>query len=258
MTNWSSLRFGRAAGSYHDATPVQKWMASRLLDLLPRDASIETILELGCGTGHLTRLLVDRFPTATLAATDISKPMLEQARANWPPTSQPPRWELLDARCPRGSSVRPELIASNAVVQWFPDLDEHFRSIRSLSVFGSIYILSGFCRSHFYELERILVSDEFGYPPGPGHDPSEAISAAEGVGWKARMLHEETRQEIHGSALAFLKHLAASGATRPPPEGRPLTRSRLQRLLSRLAEEASVPGGISITWKPWFLLLEAV
>jgi len=252
------MRFGRAAVGYHDATPVQRWMAARLLEQLPRDATATEILELGCGTGHLSLELARRFPKAKFVATDLSPTMLREASALWPHEIKPPRWESLDARDPREFPNHPDLIASNAVVQWFPDLESHLRAVRKLSAVGTLYLLTDFGRDHFPELERILSSDEFGYPAGPGHDPTAALAMAKNAGWRARSLHEENKRELYANAADFLRHLKASGANRPPPQDRPLTRSRLQRLLERLANEAAAPGGISITWKPWFLVLEAI
>lgn len=257
MSDWRSLRFGRAAASYHGSTPVQLWMARRLLELLPAGVDKPGILELGCGTGHLTRLLVERFPDATVVATDLSEAMLREAESAWPRGLRRPAWEPLDAKAPRRAGHPPDLVASNALVQWFPDLAAHFRSVRSLSKPGADYLVSGFCRDHFPELESILASADFGYPPGPGHSPAEAAEAAERSGWKVLDLREASKPEIYASANDFLRHLKASGANRPPPADRPLTRSRLQLLLERLTREAGAPEGIRITWKPWFLRLEA-
>jgi SAM-dependent methyltransferase len=232
-------------------------MARKLLESLPPDTVVASVLELGCGTGHLTRLLVERFPQATVVATDLSDAMLREAQATWPPELPSPSWEPLDAKAPYRAALQPELVASNALVQWFPDLATHFKAIRTLSKAGTEYLVSGFCRDHFPELETILGSTEFGYPPGPGHSPDEAIEAAQRSGWKALVLHEESRPETYGSATDFLRHLKASGANRPPPANRPLTRSRLQLLMDRLTREAGTPQGVRITWKPWFLRLEA-
>ncbi len=251
------MRFGRAAGSYHEATPVQKWMASTLAASIPPDLAPESFLELGCGTGHLTLELAVRFPGARLVATDLSPAMLREAAARWPRSLATPKWEQLDGRHPGASSARPDLVASNAMVQWFPDLREHFLSLRSICRPGAVYALAGFARDHFPELERILASDEFGYPPGPGHELSGAVESAESSGWRALGTRQESRSEEYASPTDFLRHLKASGANRPPPDGKPLTRARLQRLLECLATEAKTENGIQITWKPWFLLLEA-
>lgn len=50
------------------------------LDLIPPRA--KTICELGAGSGLMTRLLRDRFPTAHLYVIDFSAPMLDLARAH--------------------------------------------------------------------------------------------------------------------------------------------------------------------------------
>ena len=251
------MRFGRAAGSYHEATPVQKWMAESLAAAVPMELAPKSILELGCGTGHLTLELALRFPDARLLATDLSPAMLREAAARWPRSLAAPKWEQLDGRRPGSSSSRPDLVASNAMVQWFPDLREHFLSLRPVCRTGAVYALTGFPRGHFPELERILASDEFGYPPGPGHELSEAAQAAESTGWRVLRMRQESREESYPTPTDFLRHLKASGANRPPPDGKPLTRARLQRLIERLAAEAKTENGIGITWKPWFLLLEA-
>ncbi len=49
------------------------------LDLIP--ARAKTICELGAGSGLMTRLLRDRFPTAHLYVIDFSAPMLDLAKA---------------------------------------------------------------------------------------------------------------------------------------------------------------------------------
>lgn len=256
MSDWRSMRFGRAATSYHEATPVQLRMAGRILELLPEDLEAGRILELGCGTGHLTRLLRRRFPGADLLASDLSSAMISTSRALWPDELRPPEWKVLDARDP-ATEIQPDLVASNAVVQWFPDLESHFKAIRNLSPRGTCYAFSDFATDHFPELDRILRSDEFGYPPGPGHAWREAAESARRAGWKIERFHEEQLEERHPTAMDFLRHLKASGANRQPPGDKPLTRAKLSRLQRRLEAESPWDGGIRVTWKPWFMVLRA-
>lgn len=60
--------------------PRYREMLWALLYYLPQDEPPEHVLELGCGTGNLTRLLLDRFSEATVEAVDLSAEILEQAR----------------------------------------------------------------------------------------------------------------------------------------------------------------------------------
>lgn len=59
--------------------PVYEEMFEQLLDhvWLPLDASLR-IVELGCGTGNLTQLLLHTYPNATLTVVDASQEMLDR------------------------------------------------------------------------------------------------------------------------------------------------------------------------------------
>ncbi len=55
------------------------WM---MLYYLPDGFAPQTILELGCGTGNLTRHLAEKWPNAAITVVDISAEMLQKTREN--------------------------------------------------------------------------------------------------------------------------------------------------------------------------------
>lgn len=226
-------------------------MASRLTEFAKPGFPGGRILELGCGTGHLTRRLLEDLPGDGVVATDLSPDMVAQARAGWTgPRS--PSWEVLDAREPKPGPGREfALVASNALVQWFPDLESHFRACRLCTAAPGALAATGFAADHFPELDSILRED-FGYPPGPGHELSEVGRAARAAGWDVATLVQEDWPRLYPTVEAFFKHLQDSGANRPPPP-HPMGRSGWRRLQRLLEERAGTPEGIRITWKPWFL-----
>lgn len=61
--------------------PQREYQLQTLADLIPPPGSPASILELSCGEGLLARVLLDRFPSATLHCYDISPAMLAQAQA---------------------------------------------------------------------------------------------------------------------------------------------------------------------------------
>lgn len=85
-----------------------------LLAQIPME-SYKTIYDLGCGTGHLTRLLQRYWPTAKVTGIDSSREMLAQAQ------SEPSAivWQQQDITTWQPPAPA-DLIFSNATLQWLP------------------------------------------------------------------------------------------------------------------------------------------
>jgi malonyl-CoA O-methyltransferase len=265
--NYHARRFDRAAGSYASHAAFQARMAERLLALLPGAAAASAapvaasgpILELGCGTGLLTGLLSRRFPDADLIATDAAPRMAREAeRALGPRPGL--RFAVCDAS---GGAPAPEAIAvlapfrlaaSNALVQWFPDLARHLRWTADLLSPGGLYLASGFDRDNFPELNSILREPPFGYADYPGHPAADLAATAAAAGLELAALETERLETAFPSPRVFLEAIRALGAARRPSESRPMTRARLDLLLRRYQERYSRDGGVAATWMPWYAL----
>jgi len=91
------------------------------LDLLARIRleCPQTIVDLGCGTGNVTRLLAARWPEARIVGVDSSPAMLQEARAA---THDTPRCTFVAADLAQWQPVAPvDLVYSNAALHWLPD-----------------------------------------------------------------------------------------------------------------------------------------
>ena len=62
--------------------PFYEEMLESLFLFLPETFKPKNILELGSGTGNLTKLLIKYFPTATITAVDISEECIVECKAN--------------------------------------------------------------------------------------------------------------------------------------------------------------------------------
>ncbi|MFT3966382.1 MAG: class I SAM-dependent methyltransferase, partial [Sphingobium sp.] len=77
--------FGRAAASYDDAAAPQRQAAALVARLARRQrpgalaGEAPRILEIGCGTGILTRHIRAAWPIAELVVSDLSPDMVGQA-----------------------------------------------------------------------------------------------------------------------------------------------------------------------------------
>lgn len=250
-------KFDRASSTYEEHSQVQKEMAQALVSQLPEDFSPTSILELACGTGHLTRQLRRRFPNSPILATDASAGMLEKARSKFRP-DEPLAFECLDVL--EGMAGRQaDLIASAALVQWLPDLGGHFQAVAAALPEGGLYAVSAFCRSNFPELNVLLAEPPFSYHEFPGHRLADAEAMAQRSGFEVVSSVQHSLAVPYASARAFLAMLKATGAVRAPE--RPPSRARaifLLRELERTAVRGDGLPGIVATWKPWYLILRKI
>jgi trans-aconitate 2-methyltransferase len=122
-----------------DPAQYLKFVGERLrpaVDLLARVplTAPQRIVDLGCGTGNVTRLLAARFPGAAIIGVDGSAPMLEHAAAEAGENTRI-RWCRGDLAgwAPAPDEPAPELVFSNAALHW---LDDHARLFPRL--FGAV------------------------------------------------------------------------------------------------------------------------
>lgn len=112
---------GRVAGTQWDPGQYARFSDHRLrpaLELLAR-IPLDTpavIYDLGCGTGHITRLIAERWPSAEVYGVDNSREMLSRASA------EPGRVQWVEADIADWTpELAPDLIYSNAALQWVGD-----------------------------------------------------------------------------------------------------------------------------------------
>jgi malonyl-CoA O-methyltransferase len=140
--------FSRAAASYDSVAELQRDVGSQLLGRLPQDFVPQRWLDLGCGTGHFSRALGERFPGSHGVALDIAEGMLNHARplggATYFVAGDAERLPLQDSSC--------DLIFSSLAVQWCADFDsvlsEAFRVLKP----GGIFAFASLCVGTLFEL----------------------------------------------------------------------------------------------------------
>ncbi len=208
-------RFGRRAATYDAVTPVQGHMAGLLLDEVSRRLSgrrIQRILELGCGTGRLTHLLSQRFPSAHIVAIDLAPAMIERAR------SRCVRAEFISADAETfARQVHPgvDLIISNAAVQWFEHPGRTLTAYRALLASDGCLALTTFGEQTFRELRRAMTA---AYGRG-GQEAAQRhlLSLAPASFWQDifpdAQICEQILTDRHPDVRSFLRSLQRAGVT---------------------------------------------
>ncbi len=95
-----------------------------------------TIVDLGCGTGNVTRLLGERWPDARIIGVDNSPEMLEQARGA---TGNDARFRFITGDLATWEpDDRVDLVYSNAALQWIARHDELFPRVAAMVAPGGV------------------------------------------------------------------------------------------------------------------------
>lgn len=107
-------------GQYNQYHDYRTRPARDLINAIP-DLGFASTIDLGCGSGHITQMLGERFKPASLIGLDSSEPMLAKARADFPQLD----WRLGDIGASDALGQH-DLVFSNAALQWLPGHERLF------------------------------------------------------------------------------------------------------------------------------------
>ncbi|MEJ7633803.1 methyltransferase domain-containing protein [Aeromicrobium sp.] len=132
MTTWDPARYLQFADQ----------RSRPFVDLVGRvQGEPRTIVDLGCGPGHLTAVLRARWPEARIHGVDSSAEMIDEATAdNASPSDDRVTYELADVAT-WTTDAPVELMISNALFQWVPDQLAVIRRLAQLVVPGGTFAL---------------------------------------------------------------------------------------------------------------------
>jgi trans-aconitate 2-methyltransferase len=109
------------AETYHEISDFQYEWGCKLLDRLELRGD-ETVLDAGCGTGRVTKELLDRLPHGRVIAVDASPSMVEKARANLDGRAEMKVAQLTELQLDEPVDA----VFSSSVFHWIPDHDALF------------------------------------------------------------------------------------------------------------------------------------
>ncbi|MFC1435279.1 methyltransferase domain-containing protein [Streptacidiphilus sp. N1-3] len=115
----------------------------------------DQVVDLGCGPGNTTVTLLDRWPNARITGIDNSPAMIEKAQRDHPKTAF--RLGDITGYDPAADNPAPDLLLSNAALQWVPDHADLFpRWIEGLPAGG---VLAFQVPGNFGEPTHTLLAD---------------------------------------------------------------------------------------------------
>lgn len=224
-----SEAFGAAAERYDDHAGPQRLAAALVADLAQRQKpeGVERILEVGCGTGFLTRDIQARWPAAKLVATDLSPAMLARAATGGLVAGT---FLTMDGEAPVFEGEWFDLILSSLAFQWFEDLEGACRRLAGLLKPGGSLIFSTMGEGSFarWRAAHDACGVTSGIPAYPSLQHLRKLLADFGDAFA----FDENYPLGCGGARGLIAHLKGIGAVVPDSDRAPLRPADLRRVMA--------------------------
>jgi malonyl-CoA O-methyltransferase len=232
--------FSDRANDYERHADLQRSVADRLALLLPR-LDAPRVLELGCGTGLLSRHLLAQYPEGNFVFTDLAQAMLEQCRLNLGVQARDrARFTQMDGSKPDSELGTFDLIATSMALHWLSDPVATLNALRSLLAPHGVLLFAALGPESFTEWRNVLEAE--GLPDGMITSPRLPGIVA------------EERTIVDASTLAFLRRMKRVGGTTPREGYAKLSAGQLRRAI----RSADAKTGGRITWHIVYGRLDAL
>ena len=192
--------FEKSMDKYNENAIVQKFMAEILAkEISDIQTKYDKILELGCGTGILTEILHNKITYKSYTANDLtpkSKKYLDKILKNY------------NYICGNAKKIRPNsqfnLIVSNAMFQWFQNLEEVLSKYHNMLDCEGILAFTTFSPENFQELKSVtgLTLD---------YKPIEELQNILEKNYKILKLYSFKKILTFNSPLELLYHMKNTG-----------------------------------------------
>ncbi len=242
-------RFNVQARHYEQHAEPPQRLLQQLLPLLPSTPP-PRLLELGAGTGLLTRALLARYPDTQIDAVDIAPNMVAYAQQL---LSGEPRvtWHTGDAQHLRMPSPYP-LIVSNAALQWVDNLTEAcctaWHNLTNRGVWVAGIMLHG-TLSELRSVRRRIAPHKMSRFALPRL--AQVENALQQAGLTVDAVQPHTFRLTYSDMDTFLRVIHEQGVTGGTARTgyAPLTRAELQQLRDQYTQHYATSAGVYATYQ---------
>ncbi len=233
--------FRRSALTYSSNAHAQRTIARRLASLVSEaygKDSVNTFLEIGCGTGELSFALGDRLRIKDATFIDLCECELFGIAEE--ETYLEGDAELLVERMPDSSY---DMICSSSAIQWFSDTCRFIGNCKRLLSPGGILALSTFTQGNLYELDSLRDTTL-------GYLSEERIKAIMGEFFKYVYMEVGIEQLLFPSANHLLRHLKLTGVTASTSKN--LSPTQLRFMMKNLPVDSE--RNYTLTFRPVYII----
>jgi malonyl-CoA O-methyltransferase len=242
--------FGRSVQDYHQKASIQRKVAEGLVaslspwkDILPQGP----ILEIGCGTGFLTGLMINEFPDREFVISDASEEMVAFAKEQ---LGETPKRKFQKLNVDQITTTEPKFacIVSNFAVQWFSDPAIGLEKLGQLLLPGGLLLVAFPGNHSFTEWYEKCLELGLPYTANPLPDVEDVVIKLSVGPFQIDYYENDLHQKFDHS-IEFFKHIKQIGAGLSL-YGKSLT-SKQMRLLTNYWDEKTSP--VSVKWHVVYL-----
>ncbi|NDU92343.1 MAG: methyltransferase domain-containing protein [Ferrovum sp.] len=225
--------FNRASTTYDGSSALQL-SAARLLStrVLKYTWNRPNALEIGCGTGGLTRMLLPHLP-GNWIISDIAPVMLDAARSHFSTANI--EFRVMDGEAPDLPPASLDLIVSNLTAQWFEDLPAAVKQLAGCLAPKGRLLITTLGHASLAEWRNAVANT--GYHAGtPDYPTAQALTdvlpQVQVGSHLITMTYDDSR--------TFLRSLKAIGAATPVRDYKPLPTAVMRRAMNHLGTPCNV------------------
>lgn len=251
-------------------------------------AVFNRVLEIGCGPGNFTKILLHNFKVNELCLNDLSSCMIEKNLASLHSLQkQDPAFNIaISAICGNAlelDNTKQELaqpfdiLVSNATFQWFHDLESSLKHLAGFVKNQDIALVNSKSKAHvaasasastgtdarsgtrggrliafssFYEGNFAQIKKLTGV--SLNYLTKEQVIRALDNSTIDYQVYFSSHEQYFESSLALFRHLKDTGVTALSDV--PLTASAFKELLRSYQEQYASPKGVCLTWCPYYVV----
>lgn len=236
-------RFSKVIHTYDSEANVQKRITERLFSFIPQDFNVSSLLEIGCGSGFLTKLLVEHFTPKIAIINDLSSVWTNYVKIN----CLPEHWQICtqDAEEIKLQSSF-DLIASASTIQWFDKPAEFIKKMFDGLNKKGVLLISSFGKNNFKEILTVT-QKSIVYPS------FEELTTLLPSNYFIQTFEEEIT-EYFPSPIDVLKHLKKTGVN--AIEKSVWTKKTMEEFSNHYKRLFSIGENVSLTYHPVYLIIQ--
>ncbi|MCW8916765.1 MAG: methyltransferase domain-containing protein [Magnetovibrio sp.] len=223
--------FSNSADSYEQASQLQAEVAKEVATLALADLpSNPRVLEIGCGTGGLTKHLLTQVEGGSFLITDIAPNMVEKCREAC--VDKRARYLRMDGEHPALEGQEFDLIVSSLAMQWFADLAAGIERLTAHLVPGGRLVFSTLAHETFANWRT--AHTELGLKDGtPIYPTPQQVDGMWPEGGQGQVSVDLIKREYE-DAQTFARRLKTIGANTPAQGHRPLSPKNFRKISAHL------------------------